>query len=201
MQTQSIDTQKLKDIYTSNQNARPVFDLLAKRERASKATTVDALMRGTDFSRAQMVELLKTLSDAGVGEFKAGRRGFHSRMEWNCNLADVGRVASGSASEIHPLYVVEDEREETPAEEHERKRMEAEDAAKPLESNRPVKHRGRPKGSKNKPKVAPAGLSKGIGHQFVLRPGYKVNFALPEDVTAQEVKRISDFLQTIPFAV
>lgn len=36
-------------------------------------------------------------------------------------------------------------------------------------------------------------------HSFALRPGLKVRFSLPSDLTAKEAQRLSSFLLTIPY--
>jgi hypothetical protein len=58
-----------------------------------------------------IVQLFKLLAEIKLGEFKAGRRGFSSRFEWDSQLITVGQVASGEAEHVETV-TPEDTRED-----------------------------------------------------------------------------------------
>ena len=164
-----MDTQLIKD---SIEEYKPVFEMFSKKEQPVRATTVDSIVSSSHLSRAQVIDLFKKLAGAGVGEFRMGRRGQPTRIEWSYNLSDVGKWALGESSEIKPLYV--DEERKGP------------------KSVSPVIKRGRPFGSKNRVS------SEMYDHVYLLRNDAKVHFKLPKDLNHNEAKRLAEFIQTLP---
>lgn len=164
-----MDVQSIKN-YT--EDFKPIFEMLSKKEQPVKATTVDSIVSSSHLSRAQVIDLFKKLAEAGAGEFRMGRRGQPTRIEWAYNLSDVGKLALGEADEIKPLY--------------------ADEGRKGPRSMPSVPHkRGRPVGSKNK-------TSELNDHVYLLRNDVKVHFKLPKDLNQNEAKRLAEFVQTLP---
>jgi hypothetical protein len=116
---------RLVELYNSNAAARAVLDLIAKRERNSRSTEIERIsdlleQAGYSFARREILDVLRSLSDIGLGAFKAGRRGYVTRLEWTTNMIEVGRLASGqSVDEATGQSAGEDgdEPDESPAEE------------------------------------------------------------------------------------
>jgi hypothetical protein len=53
------------------------------------------ICRKLDITRGEAVALAKELDAAGCGEFKNGRRGAKSRLDWNYNCIGLGKAAAG----------------------------------------------------------------------------------------------------------
>lgn len=42
-------------------------------------------------------------------------------------------------------------------------------------------------------------IANSIEHKFILRPGFEVFLILPEDLSSKEARRLSNFVETLPF--
>jgi hypothetical protein len=110
MTTKAVpDTKRLKDLYAQDDAARAVLDHLAGLQRNRKQTTVDRLLVAVrqggyeDLTRGAIVQVLKRLEELECGTFITGRWGHASRFQWDVNLTDVGRAASGEETKIEPV--------------------------------------------------------------------------------------------------
>lgn len=177
MNTQTIDTNKLHELYSTSEEAKAILNIFAKRIKARKQTTVDSMVAETSQPRAQIIQVLHELQNVGCGTFKAGRRGFVSRFEWDVNLADVGKAAQGTATTVQPLVAPDDTAEET-------------ETAKPTVTVK--RKRGRPLGSRNHIALSPV-----MRQRFALRPNFMVGLTLPRDLTQTEAKKIGDYVHLI----
>ena len=169
-----MDTQIIKNLY-QNETLRPIFEQFSKRELPVKVTTVDSVLKSSLLTRAQVIDLFKKLAEAGAGEFKTGRRGMQTRIEWAYNVSDIGKFVSGDVTDVKPLYETEEPTE--------RKGPKSEDVKK---------HPGRPRGSKNKVHAATN------THTYLLRDDYRLHFRLPKDFSTAEAKRLAEFVQSLP---
>lgn len=69
-------------IYRTQPTARKLFDWLRRVGAKRNYTTVDDLIEHIGVSRRTAIPLLRSLAEAGCGEFKVGRKGHPSRLEW-----------------------------------------------------------------------------------------------------------------------
>lgn len=105
------DTVKIAivDLYKMNENARNLFDLNAKRERDASSTSIDSLTWKLKISRGEAVALARDLESAGCGEFKNGRRGSPSRLEWAYSCILLGKAAAGEQVQLEEPEDPQDE--------------------------------------------------------------------------------------------
>src|SRR6266540_1057649 len=97
--TEDIKT-AVKDLYEVDTNAAKLFDWLAERKRASAATSIESIAWKVGITRWEAVALARQLDEAGCGQFKNGRRGSKSRIEWTYNCIQLGKAASGESVAI-----------------------------------------------------------------------------------------------------
>jgi hypothetical protein len=80
----------------SNPDATLLFDWAAK-QRGSKQSTVSEVMKGAGLERAYVILAMRELDQLRFGKFTVGRRNKESRMTWDVDLGDLGKVAQGLA--------------------------------------------------------------------------------------------------------
>lgn len=129
--TQVNDIQKLAN---ENETAKSILTHFASRERFRRETDMNRfqsvlLRTGSKVVEKDYHETFKRFQELGLGSIVYGRGNNPTRFVWNYDLKTVGKAAVGQQDTVQELPK----------------------AAKPV---RAVRHRGRPKGSKNK------GLSK-----------------------------------------
>lgn len=90
----------IKGLYRSDPSARRLFEHAAARQRDARASTIEQVMAVCDIARADAVSLARQLQNAGCGEFRIGRRGSHSRIEWRYSLISLGQAASGESEDL-----------------------------------------------------------------------------------------------------
>lgn len=168
-----VNTQLLRELYSTDEAAKAVFDHLAKRERNWKEVIVDRIMlnignEGSQASRSDVVRVLKALERAGCGKFVVGRAGHPSRFRWDVEMVAVGRHAAGQPA------IIEQVDPGTPSEEE------------------VIQTETVPEGPSSD------GVRE-LTHAFRLRPDLPVSFKLPVDLTAAEAARLADFIKTLPF--
>lgn len=111
LESASVDPKSLKalrKLYSESPTAKALLDHLAKRERNWSVSPVDrllALISGDDgaVSRAEVIEVLKTFDELGLGTFVVGRRGKASRFEWKVSMVSVGQYAAQRRDDIEPV--------------------------------------------------------------------------------------------------
>ncbi|MET0343195.1 MAG: hypothetical protein ABW252_19460 [Polyangiales bacterium] len=140
-----------------------------------------------DERRYDLVAALRELQKAGVGELMVGGKGHRSRFVW-------GEKAALSAARTK--Y---DLSEATPRASAAKAKPTA--GRKPAPASTPVSP-----GSEISARdiVAPRPISRSgtaapLEHAFHVRPGVLATFRLPADITHQEVERLCQLLQSIPF--
>ena len=94
--TEGIKT-AIQALYNENAHAEKLFDWFASRSRASRSTSIDSLAWNLEINRWEAVALARQLEEAGCGQFKNGRRGSKSRIEWTYNCILLGKAATGEA--------------------------------------------------------------------------------------------------------
>jgi hypothetical protein len=98
----------IKKLYTTNRVAKIAFDHFATKQRNKSATTVDRLRavlvaQGHEVSYNEIRDFLRKLANLKCGDYKIGRRGWDSRLEWSVGLVSLGQAAAGRHSEITRL--------------------------------------------------------------------------------------------------
>lgn len=82
-----------------NPEATILFDWAAK-QGSSKRSTVTEVMEGAGLKRTYVILAMKELEELRFGKFTAGRRGQKSRMIWDVNLGELGKIAQGFADDF-----------------------------------------------------------------------------------------------------
>ena len=160
----------LRDLYQNDEVARRLFDNFSARQKDSSMTPASRAAFLADASHGEIVALLRKLDELGAGEFKVGRRGSKTRIEWNFSIRSLGAAAQGAAGqpeEIDPTQLEEVE-------------------AEPSESDVSESSSG-------------LGDSEWIAHSFQLRADMRLTIRLPVDLTAKEAERLAGFIRQVPF--
>jgi hypothetical protein len=82
-----------------NSEARSLFDWAAKRG-GSRQSTVSEVMEGAGLGRAYVISAMKQLDQHKLGKFTVGRRSKESRMTWDVDLGELGKIAQGLADDF-----------------------------------------------------------------------------------------------------
>jgi hypothetical protein len=104
----------LRGLYVNNDVAKRLFDNFATRKKDMRVTPVARAAYLADATQGEMVALFRALDELGAGEFKLGRRGSKTRIEWLYSQCSLGQVAQGAASHpesIDPTDFEEDDTE------------------------------------------------------------------------------------------
>jgi hypothetical protein len=122
-------TDTLRNLYRDNEGLyAPFFDWAAGRSNDASETTVDTIKRKTRLDHADAIALMRALGDAGIGDFKVGRRGQKTRLAWHFSLRSVGAAALGD--EVALLRLDTDRHEEEEVEDDDEDEEDEEDSAK-----------------------------------------------------------------------
>ncbi len=91
----------VQDCYSDadNPDAALLFDWAAKRG-ASRESTVSEVMKGAGLDRAYVISAMKQLAQYRFGKFTVGRRNKKSRMIWDVDLGELGKIAQGLAEDF-----------------------------------------------------------------------------------------------------
>jgi hypothetical protein len=181
-----FDTALLTAMYDSHDTYRAIFDQFAGREKNSRTTKTDRMLKllydlGRKADRREVIQFFRNLEKAACGKYVEGRRGHASRFEWEARLSSVGLVAAGKQAKVQPLG--DDEN-----------RFSLDDTDYPSVELAPS----------DTTSVVPPSFSLGAGdvsHPFRLRPDKTVAVVLPSDLTPQEAQRLADFVKTLPISV
>ncbi len=109
-------TTDLCDLYNEDFVAQSLLDIFATRKNDVRVTTARRAARLAQATRGEIIAVFKRLAEIGAGEFKMGRRGAPTRMEWNYSVRSLGIAAQGGSAElasIDPLSLDESEADST----------------------------------------------------------------------------------------
>ncbi|NVB37196.1 hypothetical protein G6O69_37455 [Pseudenhygromyxa sp. WMMC2535] len=100
-----VNHRVLSDLLSSKPAVAKLFDAMREGDLAAEPrTTVDAVAALEGVSRREAVDALRALEGAGVGEFKVGRKGHPSRLEWTVDPEALAEgVEEGDLSELPTL--------------------------------------------------------------------------------------------------
>ena len=103
----STMAKRLQEFYAANVHARAFLDHLAQRGKNPKnwLTSVEAARDvvwnvDSNVTWAQAREVLQGLADRGCGDFRIGRRGWPTRIDWKVSAIDTGKAARGEVDEV-----------------------------------------------------------------------------------------------------
>ena len=92
---------RIQTLYAGiDENARRFFDWAASRKNDAAETSIQRISQAIQTTRSGAVQLAKTLSDIGCGEFIVGRKGAESRIRWIFSLASLGRAAKQEVTNL-----------------------------------------------------------------------------------------------------
>jgi hypothetical protein len=181
--------------------ARRLFDSIGSKGVEEGRTTVDELIDSGEVSRRQAITVLRDLADAGCGEFKVGRKGHPSRLEWAVDPVEViERVVSEASGELGEELASDEEHEgyaepSPPANEAplllSPPAQGALDLGDATERERQVPRRPRQRRSQR--------ASALIDHSYVLRPDMRVSLQLPDDLTPREAEVLAAWVRNLSF--
>ena len=103
-------TAGLRELYRDNEVARRLFDDFAGRRKDRSMTPASRAAYLADASHGEIIALFRELDRLRVGEFKIGRRGSKTRIEWLFSMRSLGEVAKGEANqpeEIDPAQLAD----------------------------------------------------------------------------------------------
>lgn len=162
----------LRNLYQTDDVARRLLDNLANRQTDRRVTPASRAAVLADASHGEIVALLRKLDDIGAGEFKVGRRGSKTRIEWLYSQRGLGQAARGEAAQPEKIDEVDPD--------------ELEDSEADVETA----------GETSDEVGEDDGL---IAHSFQLRPDLRLSIRLPADLTSKEAERLAGFIRQVPF--
>jgi hypothetical protein len=104
----------LRNLYGNNEVAKRLFDNFSTRKKDMRVTPVARAAYLVEATQGEIVALFRELNELGAGEFKLGRRGSKTRIEWHYSQSSLGRIAQGAASQpesIDPTDLDDDDTE------------------------------------------------------------------------------------------
>jgi hypothetical protein len=138
--------------------------------KAGEALALDRLESELPGSqRYDLVAALKELEKAGYGELRMGRKGERPRFVWAAAASSAGATAAAEVAS----------------------------PARSMATGRASRVQAAPAAT-----IAARGAKLNTGlleHSFHVRPHVMATFRLPEDITPQEIDRLCQLLQAIPF--
>jgi hypothetical protein len=186
-------------IYQGQPAAKLLFDWILRVGVEDGRTTVEELMEYLEVPRKAAIHLLRSVAEAGHGEFKVGRKGHPSRLEWS---DDPHTLAARLRGDEHAA-----------ASDPSGPRPNGRDPELDPEPDAPVPGLDttssgsgpRPQlgaGVRNTPtprRRASTRAAKLIEHSYVLRPQLRVVIALPEDLSAPEAEVLASWIRNLSF--
>ena len=100
---------ELKRLYKKGGGWRDLFDALAGYQKPMRELTAERASEISELAYETVVSGMKELAQLGVGEFRFGRRGGKTRIEWSYSPGSVGRVAQGRQDTLEAYAETEEE--------------------------------------------------------------------------------------------
>jgi hypothetical protein len=167
--------------------ARKLFDWIVQADLEDNRTTVEDLIDHCGISRRNAINLLRALGEAGLGEFKVGRKGHPSRFEWT---EDPQQLAE-------QLEQREDEDDGPAAKAKSNGKRDNGELFEDMLATEPVVTEPPPPSRTRTPVVARD--ARLIEHYYVLRPNLRIVVALPEDLSAREAEVLGAWINNLSF--
>ncbi len=175
----------LRQLYRSLPAAQKLFEMLVQTEPVERIT-VDELIDELGLGRRNAIDLLRSLEEHGCGDFRVGRKGHPSRLEWCLDPRDLAerirdhrRVGADGAAGEPPASASEGTESdgEASADRAEQGQLDDEDSERHLDR---------------------ASQSM-INHVFVLRPDLRVVLELPVDLSQREAEVLAEWARNLSF--
>jgi hypothetical protein len=106
-------TEGLQKEYRSNEIARALFSSLIDRRRNTLVTKAEDAAEMTGAKYADVVALFRQLEKIGAGNFRSGRRGQKTRIEWVFDVRELAAAARGDAVQIQSMHAAAPDTQET----------------------------------------------------------------------------------------
>lgn len=184
------------DLYRTDSSARALFDALAAKPTTRDTIDVESLLAmlataGSNMSHLELIRVLREMEKDGAGDLVVGRRGAATRFHFAGKPHIIARAAAGAdekALELDDLEAGE--------------RDDATEFKKGRTSVKPVDELTPPvRVAKGSPPVEVAPRREAsfgsFDHVYQLRRDFRVEMTLPEDITPEEVARLTKFLQSL----
>jgi hypothetical protein len=103
-----VDFTAIRNLYSTDSAAKGIFDYFGKCKKNKRETSVARLhgmllREGGDLTSPQVSQILRKLAGLNCGDFKIGRRGKPTRIEWKVKLVSLGQYASGQTTVLQNL--------------------------------------------------------------------------------------------------
>ena len=104
----------LINLYQSDAAAKAILDKFSDFKKRMRETSAARAAVLADASHSEILALFRKFDSIGAGEFKAGRRGSKTRIEWKYSVQSLGAAAKGVATKLEDVETneLEDEEEE-----------------------------------------------------------------------------------------
>ncbi len=181
----------LRQLQQSLPAAQKLFAMLAEQDELGEWVTVDELIDNLELGRRNAVDLLREFAEAGVGDFRVGRKGHPSRLVWSTDPRQLVDRVLGRKLDDAELESVGPERKD-------------DDAAVADESESDHDEPPTPGNGRSHDFHAPApaqapARSQAVEHVFVLRPELRVALALPVDLSPREAAALAEWVRNLSF--
>ncbi|MBE9064065.1 hypothetical protein [cf. Phormidesmis sp. LEGE 11477] len=109
-----MDTQKLRDLYGSNEVVSQLCDDMATRERNQSETKLSRMIArlekaGSSAQKSEVIAAFRILENCGCGQYVVGRRGHASRFVWAFSSLETCQAAQGKRDSVEPLPETDDD--------------------------------------------------------------------------------------------
>ena len=91
---------ELKRLYREGGGWREFFDALSVYQKPTQSLSVERASEISGLAHETILAGMRQLAELKIGNFKFGRRGGKTRLEWRYSPGSVGRVAQGKQDEL-----------------------------------------------------------------------------------------------------
>lgn len=175
-----MDDEQLIAVHRSKPGAAALFAAFGEQAPNEGRTTVDEAIEFAGISRRHAIDLLRSLAEAGCGEFKIGRKGHPSRLEWTVDVVELATWLEGDPGADDASSPSSGESASAPTQ--------ASLALMASESANPGAGRG-----------DEASTTEFVEHVYMLRPKMRLRVSLPEDLSPAEAGVLADWVRNLSF--
>jgi hypothetical protein len=201
---------ELHHIYRAQPAAKLLFDWILRAGVEDNRTTVEELIEQLEVPRKTAINLLRALDEAGHGEFKVGRKGHPSRLEWSDDPQALAERLNGGdrqpadedpneETEVDPKLDGRDPEPDAPGDQVD-EHVDAELGSGSSASGKWLAGVDEIAGvATPRQRRASGPETELIEHSYVLRPQLRVVIALPEDLSAREAEVLAGWIRNLSF--
>ena len=171
---------------------RQLLDGILETQADSRITTVEGLVGECGMSRRRAINLLRALAKAGLGEFKLGRKGHPSRLEW-------AQDPQALVEQLDAVDVPSDSDSDSDSDSGSDSDDDAPDEPQSQPINGELIFDVFPHQRAKPDPIAPPARAALIQHSYVLRPQLRILVELPEDLTAREAEVLGKWVRNLSF--